>query len=102
MSDFLWIYQTLRDIGNTPNAWIPMAMIYGTYLVVGVGVAKAAFLIGRAAGVVASALAGMYLFNLSVESDGIRALLGIPAAWVAWGVLCGGGIKKYLSGIRFA
>lgn len=85
MSDFLWIYQTLRDIGNTPNAWIPMVMIYGTYLAVGMGVAKVAFFLGRTVGVVASALAGMYLFNLSVESGGIVALFGVPAAWVAWG-----------------
>jgi hypothetical protein len=87
VSDFLWIYQTLRDIGNTPNAWIPMVMIYGTYLAVGVGVAKVAFFLGCAAGVVALALSGMYLFNLSVESGGIRALFGIPSAWVAWGTL---------------
>ena len=64
-----------------------MVMIYGTYLAVGVGVAKVAFFLGRTAGVVALALAGMYLFNLSVESGGIRALFGIPSAWVAWGIV---------------
>lgn len=96
MRDFLWIYQTLRGIGNTPNAWIPMVMIYGTYLVVGVGFAKVAFFLGRAAGVVAVALAGVYHFNLSAETGGIRALFGIPSVWMVWGVVGSGGLRYYI------
>lgn len=97
MSDFLWIYQTLRDIGNTHNAWIPMAMLYGTYLLAGVAIGKVAFFFGRAAGVVAVALAGVYLFDLSAESGGIRALFGIPTAWVAWGIVIVSGWRAIAS-----